>query len=61
MSIEDDSPSRSNSLHSSGGLIKLFREIREKDKLEDLSVQYKKFAEWLRIEYAVSIVLMVSG
>lgn len=32
------------------GLTKLFREIREKDRLEDLSVQYKKFAEWLRIE-----------
>ncbi len=36
----------------SDGLTKLFQEIRDKDKLEDLSVQYKKFAEWLRIEYA---------
>ena len=33
------------------GLTKLFREIREKTKIEDLSLQYQKFAEWLRIEY----------
>ena len=32
------------------GLSKLFAEIREKDKIDDLSVEYKKFAEWLRIE-----------
>ena len=32
------------------GLTKLFQEIREKEKLSDLSVQYRKFAEWLRIE-----------
>jgi len=37
------------------GLTKLFAEIREKDKLEDLSLQYKKFAEWLRIEIAATI------
>jgi hypothetical protein len=37
------------------GLTKLFAEIREKDKLEDLSIQYKKFAEWLRIEVAATI------
>lgn len=37
------------------GLTKLFAEIREKDKLEDLSLQYKKFAEWLRIEVAATI------
>ena len=35
----------------SNGLTKLFQEIREKEKLTDLSVQYRKFAEWLRIEY----------
>ena len=34
------------------GLSKLFAEIKEKDKIDDLSVEYKKFAEWLRIEYA---------
>ena len=34
------------------GLTKLFSEIREKQTIEDLSPQYLKFAEWLRIEYA---------
>ena len=33
------------------GLSKLFAEIRVKEKIEDLTVEYKKFAEWLRIEY----------
>lgn len=33
----------------------LFREIKEKEKIEDLSVQYQKFAEWLRIEVAATI------
>ena len=32
------------------GLSKLFAEIKTKNKIEDLSVEYKKFAEWLRIE-----------
>lgn len=32
------------------GLTKLFSEIREKQTIEDLSPQYLKFAEWLRIE-----------
>lgn len=32
------------------GLTKLFAEIKEKDKIDDLSMEYKKFAEWLRIE-----------
>lgn len=36
-------------------MTKLFAEIREKDRLEDLSIQYKKFAEWLRIEVAATI------
>jgi hypothetical protein len=36
-------------------LTKLFAEIRQKDHLEDLSLQYKKFAEWLRIEVAATI------
>ena len=39
------------SLLSQDGLSKLFGEIREKEKIEDLTVEYKKFAEWLRIEY----------
>ena len=29
---------------------KLFAEIKTKDKIDDLSLEYKKFAEWLRIE-----------
>ena len=32
------------------GLTKLFAEIKEKEKIDDLSMEYKKFAEWLRIE-----------
>ncbi|KAI9798402.1 MAG: hypothetical protein M1833_004796 [Piccolia ochrophora] len=39
----------------SNGLTRLFQEIREKEKLDDLSVQYKKFAEWLRIEVAATV------
>lgn len=33
------------------GLTKLFAEIRDKPTIADLSPQYQKFAEWLRIEY----------
>ena len=33
------------------GLTRLFAEIRKADKLENLSENYKKFAEWLRIEF----------
>lgn len=32
------------------GLTKLFQEIKEKNTIDDLSIEYKKFAEWLRIE-----------
>lgn len=32
------------------GLTKLFQEIKEKEKIADLTVEYQKFAEWLRIE-----------
>ncbi|KIX01353.1 uncharacterized protein Z518_09078 [Rhinocladiella mackenziei CBS 650.93] len=39
----------------SNGLTKLFAEIRTKEKLEDLSPEYKKFAEWLRIEVAATV------
>ncbi|KAF8246063.1 hypothetical protein K440DRAFT_554225 [Wilcoxina mikolae CBS 423.85] len=39
----------------SNGLTKLFAEIRKKDKLADLDIQYRKFAEWLRIEVAATI------
>ncbi|KAK4136510.1 succinate dehydrogenase [Trichocladium antarcticum] len=37
------------------GLTMLFKEIKEKKKIEDLSLQYQKFAEWLRIEVAATI------
>ncbi|KAF4594769.1 PX domain protein [Ophiocordyceps camponoti-floridani] len=37
------------------GLTMLFKEIKEKETLEDLSIQYRKFAEWLRIEVAAVI------
>ncbi|ROT36758.1 succinate flavo protein subunit [Sodiomyces alkalinus F11] len=37
------------------GLTKLFKEIKEKSTIEDLSIQYRKFAEWLRIEVAATI------
>jgi hypothetical protein len=33
----------------------LFKEIREKETIQDLSLQYQKFAEWLRIEVAATI------
>ncbi|KAL5612365.1 hypothetical protein BROUX41_000103 [Berkeleyomyces rouxiae] len=37
------------------GLTKLFQEIKEKTTIDDLSIQYRKFAEWLRIEVAATI------
>jgi len=33
----------------------LFREIKGKETIQDLSIQYQKFAEWLRIEVAATI------
>jgi hypothetical protein len=33
----------------------LFKEIKEKNSIQDLSIQYQKFAEWLRIEVAATI------
>ena len=33
----------------------LFREIKDKETIQDLSIQYQKFAEWLRIEVAATI------
>ncbi|CAG7971501.1 unnamed protein product [Penicillium olsonii] len=39
----------------SNGLTKLFAEIREKPSIPDLSPQYQKFAEWLRIEVAATL------
>ncbi|RTE79776.1 hypothetical protein BHE90_005710 [Fusarium euwallaceae] len=37
------------------GLTMLFKEIKEKETIPDLSIQYRKFAEWLRIEIAAVI------
>lgn len=32
------------------GLTQLFQEIKDKERIADLSTEYQKFAEWLRIE-----------
>ncbi|KAG6068292.1 hypothetical protein E4U32_001368 [Claviceps aff. humidiphila group G2b] len=37
------------------GLTMLFKEIKEKSTIQDLSLRYQKFAEWLRIEIAAVI------
>jgi hypothetical protein len=37
------------------GLTMLFKEIKDKETIQDLSIQYRKFAEWLRIEIAAVI------
>ena len=37
------------------GLTRLFQEIRSKEKIEHLDLEYKKFAEWLRIEVAATV------
>ncbi|KAL8785449.1 MAG: hypothetical protein Q9213_003379 [Squamulea squamosa] len=37
------------------GLTKLFQEIKDKERIADLSTEYQKFAEWLRIEVAATI------
>ena len=37
------------------GLRDLFKEIKRKEKLEDLDPEYRKFAEWLRIEVAATL------
>ncbi|KAJ5820255.1 hypothetical protein N7474_005846 [Penicillium riverlandense] len=39
----------------SNGLTRLFSEIKEKSSIQELSPQYQKFAEWLRIEVAATI------
>ena len=40
---------------NSNGLTQLFKEIKEKKTIQELSIQYQKFAEWLRIEIAATI------
>lgn len=39
-----------NGLIRTDGLTKLFAEIKEKETIQELSPEYQKFAEWLRIE-----------
>lgn len=43
------------SIVEENGLTKLFSEIREKSSIQELSPQFQKFAEWLRIEVAATI------
>lgn len=37
------------------GLTQLLQEVKEKPRIQDLSFEYRKFAEWLRIEVAATI------
>ncbi len=37
-------------IRNADGLTNLFKEIKEKEKIDGLTIEYKKFAEWLRIE-----------
>jgi hypothetical protein len=39
----------------SNGLTKLFAEIKAKNTIQELSPEYQKFAEWLRIEVAATL------
>ena len=39
------------------GLTNLFKEIKEKETIDDLTIEYKKFAEWLRIECVLQVIL----
>jgi hypothetical protein len=39
----------------SNGLTKLFAEIKTKNTIQELSPEYQKFAEWLRIEIAATL------
>ncbi|EME50302.1 hypothetical protein DOTSEDRAFT_68984 [Dothistroma septosporum NZE10] len=42
------------SVVEANGLRNLFAEIKQKEKIEDLNPEFKKFAEWLRIEVAAT-------
>lgn len=39
----------------SNGLTKLFKEVKIKNQIQDMDLQYQKFCEWLRIEVAATI------
>lgn len=43
------------SVVESNGLRNLFAEIKRKEKIADLEPEYKKFAEWLKIEVAATL------
>ena len=43
------------------GLTKLFAEIKEKPKIVNLTVEYQKFAEWLRIESVCESELIIDA
>lgn len=53
--MADNSPRFRQEIVDANGLTKLFQEIKDKETIQDLSVQYQKFAEWLRIEVAATI------
>lgn len=43
------------SIVESNGLSKLFSEVKQRNTIQELSPEYQKFAEWLRIEIAATI------
>ncbi|KAL1864483.1 hypothetical protein Daus18300_007715 [Diaporthe australafricana] len=53
--MTDNSPRFRQEIVDANGLTKLFQEIKDKETIQDLSIQYQKFAEWLRIEVAATI------
>lgn len=53
--MADNSPRFRQEIVDANGLTKLFQEIKDKETIQDLSIQYQKFAEWLRIEVAATI------
>ena len=50
MSKYERSLAREKLIVVADGLTNLFKEIRNKERIADLSLEYQKFAEWLRIE-----------
>ena len=50
MSQYESSLTKTKLIVFADGLTNLFKEIKDKEKIADLSLEYQKFAEWLRIE-----------
>ena len=50
MSKYERSLAREKLIVVADGLTNLFKEIKNKERIADLSLEYQKFAEWLRIE-----------